>query len=237
MHKELKVSKKQVIKEALVASGPVMPAYIVLAVAYSIIMRSKGLGLFWSVLMSLIVYAGSMQFVAVGLLTSLASPLTVALTTLMVNARHLFYGLSMLDRYQSAGPKKPYLIFALTDETYSLLAGERQPAPGEDRTDYYFWVSLFNHSYWVIGTIIGALLGNLVKFDTTGTDFALTALFISIFIDQWQATQDHLAAVMGLVLSISCLAIFGPDSFLIPTMFAILIGLYINWLRQGRSSV
>ena len=151
--------------------------------------------------MSFTIYAGSMQYVAVSLLTSGASLISTALTTLMVNARHLFYGVSMIDKYKGAGAKKPYLIFALTDETYSLLCGEEQPE-GIDFFWYSFFVSLFNQCYWILGSVLGSALGTLIAFDTAGIDFSMTALFVTVFVEQWITTKNHLPAIAGLACSV-----------------------------------
>lgn len=213
---------KNLIKTAFIKSLPVMAGYVVLAIGFGILMKEAGYGLFWSFLMSFTIYAGSMQYVAVSLLSSGASLISAALTTLMVNARHLFYGVSMIDKYKDAGKKKPYLIFALTDETYSLLCGDDYPE-GEDRHWYSFFVSLFNQCYWVIGSIIGSILGSLITFNTAGIDFYMTALFVTVFVEQWLTAKNHLPAIAGLFCSIACLMIFGPDSFLIPTMISITI--------------
>lgn len=210
------------IKTAFIKSLPVMAGYVVLAIGFGILMKEAGYGLFWSFLMSFTIYAGSMQYVAVSLLSSGASLISAALTTLMVNARHLFYGVSMIDKYKDAGKKKPYLIFALTDETYSLLCGDDYPE-GEDKHWYSFFVSLFNQCYWVIGSIIGSIIGSLITFNTAGIDFSMTALFVTVFVEQWLTTKNHLPAIAGLFCSIACLMIFGPDNFLIPTMISITI--------------
>ncbi|MBP3691804.1 MAG: AzlC family ABC transporter permease, partial [Clostridia bacterium] len=172
--------------------------------------------------------AGSMQYVALGLFGGGASLITVALTTLMVNARHLFYGISMLDKYKNTGVKKPYLIFALTDETYSLLCNDNPDIPDGKRGSYYFLVSLFNQLYWVAGSVLGAAFGSLVSFNTGGIDFALTALFVTVFVEQWLDSKNHLAAITGVAASVLCLAVFGADKFLIPTMLviALLLCLY-----------
>lgn len=213
---------KNLIKTAFIKSLPVMAGYVVLAIGFGILMKEAGYGLFWSFLMSFTIYAGSMQYVAVSLLSSGASLISAALTTLMVNARHLFYGVSMIDKYKDAGKKKPYLIFALTDETYSLLCGDDYPE-GEDRHWYSFFVSLFNQCYWVIGSIIGSILGSLITFNTAGIDFSMTALFVTVFVEQWLTAKNHLPAIAGLFCSIACLMIFGPENFLIPTMISITI--------------
>ena len=213
---------KNLVKTAFIKSLPVMAGYLVLAIGFGILMKEAGYGLFLSFLMSFTVYAGSMQYVAVSLLSSGASLISAALTTLMVNARHLFYGVSMIDKYKNAGKKKPYLIFALTDETYSLLCGDDYPE-GEDKHWYSFFVSLFNQCYWVIGSIIGSILGSLITFNTAGIDFSMTALFVTVFVEQWLTSKNHLPALAGLFCSVACLVIFGPDGFLIPTMICITI--------------
>lgn len=208
------------IKTAFVKSLPVMAGYVVLAIGFGILMKDAGYGLFWSFLMSFTIYAGSMQYVTVSLLSSGASLISAGLTTLMVNARHLFYGVSMIEKYKDAGKKKPYLIFALTDETYSLLCGDDYPE-GEDPYWYSFFISLFNQCYWVFGSIIGSIVGSLISFNTAGIDFSMTALFVTVFVEQWLTTKNHLPAIAGLVCSISCLIVFGAESFLIPTMISI----------------
>lgn len=213
---------KKNIKNAFIKSLPVMAGYIVLGIGFGILLKKAGYGLFWSFLMSLTIYAGSMQYVAVSLLTSGASLLSVALTTLMVNARHLFYGISMIDKYEGAGKKKPYLIFSLTDETYSILCNE-EPLEKQNWHSYSLFVSLFNQSYWILGCVLGSVLGTVVTFDTAGIEFSMTALFVTVFVEQWLTTKNHLPAVIGLICSIVCLILFGASNFLIPTMISITI--------------
>lgn len=218
--------KVKTIKIAFIKSLPVMAGYIVLGIGFGILLKKAGYGLFWAFLMSFTIYAGSMQYVAVSLLTSGASLISTAETTLMVNARHLFYGVSMLDKYKDAGVKKPYLIFSLTDETYSLLCGEEHPA-GLDFHWYSFFISLFNQCYWVLGSMLGSILGALITFDTAGIDFSMTALFVTVFVEQWLTTKNHLPAIAGLACAIVCLLFFGAENFLIPTMIAITIVLFL----------
>lgn len=170
--------------------------------------------------MSLFIYAGSMQYVGVSLLTGDAGILTTAMTTLLVNARHLFYGISMVDAYKGAGKKKPYLIFALTDETYSLVS-QTEPPEGMSRHSYCFLVSFLDQCYWVAGTALGALAGSVLPVNLEGIDFVLTALFVSIFVEQWLSTKEHLPAVIGVAATAVCLLIFGRDVFLIPSMLLI----------------
>ena len=220
---------KKTVKTAFLRSLPVMAGYVVLGIGFGILLKQAGYGLVWSFLMSLTIYAGSMQYVAISLLTSGASLITAALTTLMVNARHLFYGLSMLEKYKGAGKKKPYLIFSLTDETYSLLCSETM----DQGHGYAFWVSLFNQGYWILGCVLGSLLGTLLTFDTAGIEFSMTALFVTVLVEQWLTTRNHLPAILGLISSIACLLIFGADSFLIPAMIAITVLLLLTKNRTG----
>lgn len=203
------------LKTALCDTLPVMAGYVVLGMGFGMIMTANGFPLPFAAAMSIFIYAGSMQYALVGLITGGASLLTVALTTLAVNARHLFYGISMIDGYRNAGVRKPYMIFALTDETYSLVCS------GGKSTDYQFFVSLFDHIWWVSGTVIGSLLGSVLPINTEGIDFALTALFLTVFTDQWLHSKEHLSALTGVVSSVLCLIVFGPDRFLIPSMILI----------------
>lgn len=209
--------KNKLNKKAFINTFPVMTGYIVLGMGFGILLKTKGYGVWWALAMSVFIYAGSMQYLAVSLLTSGASLIATAITTLMVNARHLFYGISMIDKYKGAGAKKPYMIFALTDETYSLVCSE-EIADTKERHRYFFAVSLFNQIYWVMGSVIGSLLGAVIPFSVEGIDFALTALFITIFVEQWLSTRRHAPAIIGVVVSAVCVLIFGADNFLIPAM-------------------
>lgn len=212
---------KQSIRRAFLDTVPVLTGYLVLGFGFGIIMKANGLGIFLTLAMSIFIYAGSMQYVTVGLFTGGASLVTAALTTLMVNARHLFYGISMLEHYKGTGRRKPYLIFALTDETYSLVCDGKPELSAEERNRYYLLVSLFDHVYWIAGSAAGAVVGTLVKFDSEGIDFALTALFVTVFLEQWLSTKKHLPALIGVVVSVLCLVVFGSESFLIPAMLLI----------------
>lgn len=203
-----------------------MAGYIVLGTGFGILLAGKGYSFWWALLMSLVIYAGSMQYVGVGLLGSGAAVISTALMTLMVNARHLFYGISMLEKYKGTGAMKPYLIFALTDETYSLVCDPKLPEEVNGKW-YYFLVSALNQSYWVLGSFLGAFLGNALSFNTTGIDFSMTALFVVIFVEQWESTRNHIPALLGLSISFLCLLAFGADNFLIPAMIGITIGLFL----------
>ena len=218
----------------MIATLPVLTGYLVLGFGFGIILKASGYGILLAFVMSFAIYAGSMQYVAIGLITGGASLITTALTTLMVNARHLFYGISMLDKYKDVGRAKPYLIFALTDETYSLVCGDNLDMTEVERKRYYLFVSLFNHFYWVIGSVLGALVGSLVKFNTEGIDFALTALFLTVFIDQWLNSKKHAPAIIGVAVSVACLLIFGSGNFLIPAM--LVISLLLCLYKEGNNN-
>lgn len=209
---------------------PIMVGYLFLGTAYGILMSVNGFSIIWPVLTSVFVFAGSLQYVGITLLVSSVSPVTAFFMALMVNARHLFYGISMLGKYKDMKTMKPYLIFGLTDETFSVLCGEPQPEGicGEWRC---FWITFLNQVYWVTGTLIGALAGNVITFDTTGLDFALTALFVVIFVDQWKSEKDHKPAVTGVVCSVLCLLIFGKTAFIIPAMIAILTAVTFGYRK------
>lgn len=224
-----------IARKAFVKSLPVMAGYVVLGIGFGILLRNAGYGLAWAAAMAAAIYAGSMQYVGVGLLAGGAGIIATILTTVMVNARHLFYSISMIDRYKNAGKYKPYLIFALTDETYSLLSdGE---TPDRENADLYrFLVSLFNHLYWITGCVLGSLLGSVLPFSTAGIEFSMTALFIASFTEQWIRTREHLPAVTGLLSTLLCLLLFGPERFLIPAMLLITFVLTVLRGRLGRKS-
>lgn len=214
------------LTEIFKASLPVMAGYIVLGLGFGMMFKANGYGLLWSFLMSVFVYAGSMQYLAIDLISGGASLVTVAITTLAVNARHLFYGISMVERYRGAGAKKPYMIFALTDETYSLVC------EGQRDHNFCFGVSLLNQIYWITGCCLGSLLGSIVTLK--GIDFALTALFVTVFTEQWLSAKDHTSAITGVLSSVLCLLLFGADRFLIPAMIVITLSLtVIKKIRGG----
>ena len=208
--------KHSPIRTAFLDTLPVMTGYVFLGFGFGILLHRSGYGLVWSFCMSLFIYAGSMQYMAVSLLSGGAGLLTAALTAFVVNARHLFYGISMVEAYRGAGKKKPYLIFALTDETYSLVSRQREPDLG-----YCFLVSLFDQIYWVAGSVLGSLAGSLLPVNFEGIEFVLTALFVTIFVEQWLSSKDHGPALIGLLATAACLLLFGKDIFLIPSMAAI----------------
>lgn len=223
--------KKNVLRLAFLDTIPVMTGYLVLGIGFGILLKQAGFGFWWAVAMSVFIYAGSMQYLTVSLLTGGASLLTAALTTLMVNARHLFYGVSMVESYRGAGKKKPYMIFALTDETYALVSGV--PArDGVDRHSYCFLVSALDHLYWIAGCALGSLLGAVLSVNFQGIEFALTALFVTVFVEQWLSSKNHWPAIFGVMSTALCLTIFGRNIFLIPSM--ILIALLLTVSPKGK---
>ena len=223
--------RHSIVKQAFIKSVPVMAGYVVLGIGFGILLRDAGYGALWAFAMSAFIYAGSMQYVGIGLITGGASILTTMLATVMVNARHLFYSISMIGRYSGAGKYKPYLIFALTDETYSLLCDG--DAPDEEHADQFrFLVSFFNQCYWVTGSVLGSLLGTVLPFSTEGIEFSMTALFIASFTEQWITLHDHRPALTGLAATLACLLIFGSSRFLIPAM--LLITLVCTLMRGSR---
>lgn len=214
-------NKTAALKAAFPHTIPVMTGYLVLGAAYGILMDSKGFSLLWIIIASVFVYAGSMQFVSVALLTAGFDPLGALFMTLAVNARHLFYGISMLHQYRGTGRMKPYLIFSLTDESFSILCSAKTPEGVEEKW-FYLFVSLLDHIYWIIGSILGGILGSLININTKGIDFVLTALFVVILVNQWQSTTNHLPAMIGISSAILCRMIFGASDFIIPSMICIL---------------
>ena len=217
---------------------PVMVGYLFLGTAYGILMKANGYGIFWALAMSLFVYAGSLQYMGVTLLTAAVSPIYAFFMGLMINARHLFYGISMLGTYRDLKRFKPYLIFALTDETFSVLCSENVPRAIE-REWVYLWVSVLDQCYWVLGSILGSVLGGMIVFDTKGLDFALTALFVVIFTDQWKSRRDHRPALVGVASSVACVIVFGAQAFIIPAMVVILAVLslwYRRWENGSRTN-
>ena len=227
------------MKAAFPGTLPVLAGYVVLGIGFGILLQSSGFSFLWAGIMSLTIYAGSMQYVAVDLLSTGASLISAALMTLVINARHLFYGLSMLEKYRDGkGLQKFYLIFSLTDETYSLVCTARPPE-GVDSAAFYFWTSLLDQCYWLAGSILGGLLGQVLPFDTTGVDFAMTALFVVIFTDQWLSRKNHLPALVGVGVSVVCLLLFGPDGFIIPAMVGIaaLLMLLRRWTVEEADAI
>ena len=213
---------KIALKAAFPHTIPVLTGFTFLGIAYGVLMNTKGYGVGWTALASLLVFAGSAQYVAITFLTSVFNPIYALLMTLMINARHLFYGISLLDKYKNTGKLKPYLIFGLCDETFSIVCST-EPPPGVNRKWFIFFITLLDHCYWVLGSILGGLLGSMISFNTQGLDFVLTALFVVIFLGQWKAQKNHKPAIIGILCSVGCLILFGPSNFIIPSMAAIMV--------------
>lgn len=204
------------LKYAFPKTLPVLAGYLFLGFAFGILLRQAGYSPLWAFGSSLFIYAGSIQFVLISLFKNGMDLLTTAFMTLLINGRHIFYGLSFLDKFRRMGKAFPYMVFSLTDETYSLLCSEDLPPQEEGRT--FFTIALLDHIYWVTGSVLGALVGNALPFDSTGIDFAMTALFVVIFVEQWLAAKSRIPAVAGLVCSVVSLIIFGADRFIIPAL-------------------
>ena len=215
---------KRIIKKVFPQTIPVMAGYISLGIAFGLLLQSIGYGPVWAFLMSLFIYAGSAQFLAVELLAAGATLTHIALLTFLLNFRHLFYGLSMIEKYRSTGIGKIYLIFGLTDETYALLTGYKTPEGLSDKS-YFFAVTLMNHLYWILGSVIGSVAGSIIPFDLTGIDFAMTALFAVLVVEQWKTNKNHIPAISGFVITVAALYIFGADNFLIPALIVMSVAL------------
>ena len=205
---------------------PILAGFAFLGMTYGIYMRVSGFGFWYPMLMSLLIFGGSLEFVAVSMLLAPFAPMQTFIMTLMLQARHLFYGIAMLDRYRGMGWKKPYLIFGMCDETFSINCSAEIP-PEIDRGWFYFFVTLLNQLYWVGSATLGGLLGSLITIRTEGLSFVMTAMFVVIFLDQWGKDKQHASALIGLAASVLCLQLFGADGFLIPTMVCILASLLL----------
>lgn len=234
------MKRKHEIKEALRVAFPltipVLTGFLFLGIAYGVLMGTKGYSAIWSFLMSAIAFCGSMQFVAITLLTIVFNPLQAFLLSLTVNARHLFYGISVLKKYKGIGKIKPFLIYVLCDETFSIVSSATPPEEINKKW-FYFWISFLNYLYWMTGSLLGGLLSSRVHFDTKGLDFVLTALFVVIFIEQWEEWGKRLPGFLGIACSCLCLVIFGPDYFIIPAMITILFALMLCRKKLGKEQL
>ncbi len=213
---------KKALKSAFPYTIPILTGFLFLGISYGIYMRALGFSPWYPILMSMCIFAGSMEFVAASLLLGSFHPLGAALLTLMVNARHIFYGITMVSKYKNVGKKKWYLVFGMCDESFSINCSVDVP-DGVDKGWFYFWVTLLNQSYWVLGATSGALLGSFLTFDVKGLEFVMTALFVVIFLDNWMKEKSHVSSLLGLAASLVCLIIFGADRFLIPSMCIIFL--------------
>ncbi|NLZ82476.1 MAG: branched-chain amino acid ABC transporter permease [Clostridiales bacterium] len=224
------LDKIKALKAAFPYTIPVFTGFTFLGIAYGILMTSKGYGLIWTLLMSLFVFAGSSQYVAITFLTTAFNPVNAFLMSLAVNARHIFYGISLLDKYKAMGKVKPYLIFGLCDETFSIICST-EPPEGISKKWFAFFITFLDHMYWVLGSVIGALVGYMLPASIEGLDFVLTALFVIIFVGHWKKKENRKPAAIGVICSVISLLILGPDNFIIPSMIAIIIVLTLG--RKG----
>lgn len=212
---------RRAFRAALPATLPVLTGFLCIGIAYGLLMETKGYGPLWSALMSAVAFCGSMQFVAITLLTAAFDPLQAFLLSLMVNARHLFYGLAMLGKYKGLGRlRRFFVIYTMCDENFSLTS-TLEPPEDVDRGDFYFCLCLLNYSYWIAASALGGLLGSLITFDTTGMDFALSALFVVLFLEQWKKRENRPSGVIGILCAAAALALFGADNMIIPAMVLI----------------
>lgn len=213
--------KRKAFRAALPYTLPICIGFLFLGMSYGFLMKSKGFSFLYPTLMSMFIFAGSMEFVTVELLLSEFNPVHAFFLALMVNARHLFYGISMLKKFRNIGVKKLYLIFGMCDESFTINCSVSPE--GVDHGWFMFFVTLLNHIYWVVGATLGALLGYIIHFDTTGIEFVMTALFVVMFINKWEEKKHHASALVGVVGSFVCLMIFGSENFIIPAMALIVI--------------
>lgn len=219
---------RKALRAAFPHTIPVLMGYLAIGLVFGWMLAAIGYGPVWAGIMSVTIYAGSGQYLGVTLLDEAAPLIQVAFLTLIINFRHLVYGLSMLEKFKGMGWRKLYMIFALTDETYALLAGV-EPPEDVDGKKFYFYISLLDHLYWILGGLIGSIAGSLIKINTEGIDFAMTALFIVIAIGQWQSERKHFPAFLGAGGALVCLLLFGSENgqFLIPTLVVLIAGLLL----------
>lgn len=220
-------SLRRTLAAAFPHTVPVLTGYLVLGMAYGVLMQAKGYGAIWAFLMSAVAFCGSMQFVAITLLASAFDPVGAFLMSLMVNARHLFYGVSMLGKYRGMGWAKVPLVYTLSDETFSIVSSV-EPPEGMRARDFYLAVSVLDYIYWVGGSVLGALAGKFIRFDTTGLDFALTGLFVVLFIEQVKNPENRRSGVIGMACTVAALAVFGADKLVIPAMILVLVVLLLG---------
>jgi 4-azaleucine resistance transporter AzlC len=211
--------KRMAAKQAFIKSIPIMCSYLFVSMAYGIMMEEAGFRWYYSLLISLTVYTGAFQFVLITFLSSGASLITIALTAFLMNSRQTFYSLTFVEAFRGMGKKLPYMIHTMTDETYAVNCSLQQE--DKNQKDIMFWVAFFSRCYWMTGAVIGGVLGQLIPFELEGIDFCMTALFIIIFIDQWEKSKNHLPAIVGLAVAIICLMIFGQSNFMLAALVAV----------------
>ena len=219
------------LKDAFPYTIPVLTGYLFMGAAFGVMFADMGYSVLWAILVSTVVYAGSGQYLAVNFFVPGFSLIQAALLTIMVNIRHVFYGLSLVGRYNRFGRKRWYMIFGLTDETYSLVCTTKVPE-GVDEEDFVFSITLLDHIYWVVGAAMGSLLATTVRFNSQGIEFAMTALFLVMFIEMWYRRSNRLPELIGVLCALGCLIVFGADSFVLPAML-----LMIAVILLGRKKI
>ncbi len=225
---------RKALKAAFPITIPVLMGYLSIGIAFGLMLEAAGYNVIWAFFMSLTIYAGSGQYLGVELLATGAVLLQVALLTFLINFRHLVYGLSMLEKFRGMGWRKFYMIFSLTDETYALLAGANPP-PGINAKEFYFSVAVLNHCYWILGSVIGSVVGALIGFNTTGVEFAMTALFLVIAVDQWRSYRSHIPAILGAAATLLCLKLVGAETMLLPALGIIVVVLLALRVRLEKA--
>ena len=217
-------SRRAALKAAFPHTIPIMTGFLFLGMAYGILMRTRGFHPLFPTVMALTIFGGSLEYVCVGMLCSAFAPVETLLMALLIQARHLFYGLAMLDKYRGRSWKTPLLIYGMCDESFSINCAAEPPA-GIDRGWFYLWVTLLNWSYWILGATLGAQLGAALPFDTAGLDFVMTAMFVVIFLENWLKEKQHISSLIGMICTVGCLLLFGAEGFMLPAMIVILLAL------------
>ncbi len=229
----MKKLRRKAFKAALPRTLPILVGFVFLGMSYGLLMRSKGFSFIYPMFMSMFIFAGSMEFVTANLLLADFNPIYAFLLALMVNARHLFYGISMLEKFDGTGWKKPYLIFGMCDETFSVNCTADLP-PDVDRGWFMFFVTLLNQIYWVVSSTAGSLLGYVIHFNTKGIEFVMTALFVVMFLGQWEKKENRVPALVGLIGTAVCLPIFGSKYFIVPAMVLIVAAFAVGKKIEDR---
>ena len=229
----MKKMRRKAFKAALPRTLPILVGFAFLGMSYGLLMRSKGFSFIYPMFMSMFIFAGSMEFVTANLLLADFNPIYAFLLALMVNARHLFYGISMLEKFDGTGWKKPYLIFGMCDETFSVNCTADLP-PDVDRGWFMFFVTLLNQIYWVVSSTVGSLLGYVIHFNTKGIEFVMTALFVVMFLGQWEKKENRVPALVGLIGTAVCLPIFGSKYFIVPAMVLIVAAFAVGKKIEDR---
>ena len=220
----MKHSRRRAFRAAFPHTIPIMTGFLFLGMAYGILMRTRGFHPLFPTVMALTIFGGSLEYVCVEMLCSAFAPVETLLMALLIQARHLFYGLAMLEKYRGRGWKTPLLIYGMCDESFSINCAA-EPPKDVDRGWFYLWVTLLNWSYWILGATLGAQLGAVLPFDTKGLDFVMTAMFVVIFLENWLKEKQHWSSMIGLICAAVCLLVFGADGFMLPAMAAILLAL------------